>query len=73
MNKPERLRAIIRDAQLLSEMSKSDPHIFNKVISEKDLEKLTGLTSDLVANVEKQVNDRDDISLDRLDLDSQTT
>ncbi|MDJ0957430.1 MAG: hypothetical protein QNI91_11250 [Arenicellales bacterium] len=73
MNKPERLRAIIRDAQLLSEMAKSDPQLFDEVVSDTELKKLGALTSALAADVEKQINEGDGDFLDSLDLDPQPT
>ena len=73
MNKPQRLPAIIRDVQLLSEMSKSHPQLFYEVVSDTELKKLEALTSDLAADVEKQVNGSEGDFLNSFDLDPQPT
>ena len=73
MHKPQRLRAIIRDAQLLFEMSESHPQLFNEVVSDIELRELEALTSDLAADVGKQVNGGDGDFLDGFDLGPQPT
>ena len=73
MNKPERLREIMRGAQLLSEMSKSHPQRFNEVVSDTELKKLEALSSDLAADVEKQIYRSEGVFLDSFDLNPQTT
>ena len=73
MNKPQRLRAILRDTRLLSEVSKSHPQLFNGLVIDTELEKLEVLTSNLAANVEKQVNEIGGDFLDTFDLDPQPT
>ena len=73
MNKPQRLRDIIRDARLLSEMSKSHPQLFNEVVNDTELKKLEALTSDLAVDVEKHVSKGSGELLNSCDLDPHPT
>lgn len=72
MNKPERLKAIMRDAQLLSEMSKSEPQLFHQLVSDTELKKLEALASDLAADVGKQIDGSGGL-MGGFDLDPQPT
>lgn len=56
MSKRECLETLVYDVESLSAMSKSYPQIFNRVVSDKELEQLEELASDLAANVEIEVN-----------------
>ena len=60
MSKREWLQAIVSDVESLTDMSKSHPGLFDKIVSDQELEQLEGLTSGLAANIETRVNENDE-------------
>lgn len=58
MNKRESLQMIVGDIESLADMSKFYPEIFNWVVSDKELEQLGEVVSDLATNVEIQIYKR---------------